>query len=137
LLQLTGGELEGEKIESTVFFPANLRKLRGTWKIGMTSIDGQEVVAAVGTGPQPPVKLYFDKQSGLLVRLVRYVQLPIGRVPAHIDFSDYREIAGTGVKMPFKWTATWVNGQSTTALTDVKANVPIDPSRFAKPAAAN
>jgi len=131
LMELTGGQLEGAKIDATVYFPTNLRKLRGTWKIGMTSIDGRDVVAAVGAGPQPPVKLYFDKGSGLLVRLVRYIQLPIGRIPVHTDFEDYREVGGSGVKMPFKWTSTWVDGQSTTTLTDAQANVPVDAARFA------
>ena len=28
---------------------------------------------------QPPVKLYFDEQSGLLLRLVRYADSPLGR----------------------------------------------------------
>jgi hypothetical protein len=83
------------------------------------------------------VKLYFDKQSGLLVRQVRYTQLPVGRVPAQIDYTDYREVAGTGVKMPFKWTATWVDGRSTTTLTGVQPNLPIDDARFVKPPAAS
>ena len=134
-IELTGGQLEGAKIDATAFFPTGLRKLRSAWKVGMTTIEGREVWAAVGTGPEPPVKLFFDKNSGLLVRLARYIQLPIGRVPAHVDFDDYRDVAGTGVKMPFKWIATWVDGQSTTTLTDVQANVPIDAAKFAKPAA--
>jgi hypothetical protein len=136
LIELTGGELEGAKVDATAFFPADLRQLRNTWKVGFTAIGDRDVVVAVGTGPQPPIKLYFDKQSGLLTRLVRYVQLPIGRVPAHIDFDDYREVPGTGVRMPFKWIATWVDGRSTTTVTDMQANVPIDAAKFAKPAAA-
>jgi outer membrane lipoprotein-sorting protein len=135
-VELTEGQLEGAKIDATAFFPAGLRKLRSAWKIGMTTIEGRDVWAAVGTGPQPPVKLFFDKGTGLLVRLSRYIQLPIGRVPTHIDFDDYREVAGAGVKMPFKWVATWVDGQSTTTLTDVRANAPIDAGTFARPLAA-
>lgn len=135
-IELTGGQLEGAKIDATAFFPAGLRKLRSTWKIGMTTIADREVWAAVGTGPEPPIKLFFDKGTGLLVRLARYIQLPIGRIPTHIDFDDYREVAGTGVKMPFKWVATWVDGESTTTLSDVQANVPIDAAKFARPAAA-
>jgi hypothetical protein len=37
------------------------------------------------------------------------------------------------VKMPFKWTVVWLDGQETLELTDVKVNVPIDPAKFAKP----
>jgi hypothetical protein len=138
LIEMTGGELEGAKVDGAVAFAAGLRQIRATWKVGSTSIGDRDVFVAQGSGgPQPPVKLYFDKQSGLLVRQVRYTQLPVGRVPAQFDYTDYREVAGTGVKMSFKWTATWVDGRSTTTLTEVQPNPPIDAARFAKPPAAS
>jgi hypothetical protein len=77
------------------------------------------------------VNLYFDDQSGLLVRLVHWTVTAIGTVPTQLDFSDYREVAG--VKMPFKIVTTWTNGQGTTKLADVKLNAAIDASKFAKP----
>jgi outer membrane lipoprotein-sorting protein len=36
--------------------------------------------------------------------------------------------------MPFKWTVVWLDGQQTFELTDVKPNVSIDETKFAKPA---
>ena len=89
-----------------------------------------EVLEGMGAG-KTPVKLYFDKKSGLLVRLVRYADTSIGFHPTQIDYSDYREISG--VKMPFHWTVTWTDGRSTIELTDVTPNAPIDASKFAKP----
>jgi len=80
------------------------------------------------------IKLYFDKESGLLVRQVRYNNTIIGLTPTHVEYADYRAVAG--VKVPFHWTATWVDGQSTTDLSSLQANVPIDGTRFAKPAPA-
>ena len=134
LIQLTGGELDGAKVVAAVDFPAELKQVRTTWQVGSTTIGDEDVIIVEGAGgPQPPIKLYFDKASGLLVRQVYYVQLQVGRVPAQIDYTDYREV--NGVKMPFKWTATWVDGRSTATLTDVQANAPIDGARFAKPAA--
>ena len=65
------------------------------------------------------------------MRQVRYVQLSVGRVPAQIDYSDYREAGG--IKIPFKVIATWVDGRSTFKITGVQPNAPIDASRFAKP----
>ena len=35
--------------------------------------------------------LDFDQQSGLLVRLVRYAESPVGLAPTRIDYGDYRE----------------------------------------------
>jgi hypothetical protein len=131
---LTGGELDGAKVDAAVAFPDRLKPLRATWLVGTTQIDDREVIVAQGSGGgQQPVKLYFNKDSGFLMRLVRYVQLPVGRVPIQIDYDDYRPVAG--IKMPFTIVATWVDGRSTTKLADVQPNVPIDAARFAKPSA--
>ena len=80
------------------------------------------------------MKLYFDKQTGLLVHQARFTNTVIGLTPTHIEYSDYRVVSG--VKIPFKWTVTWVDGQSTTELTQAQANVAIDAAKFAKPSAA-
>jgi outer membrane lipoprotein-sorting protein len=55
----------------------------------------------------------------------------VGLVPLDVDYSDYRAVSG--VKMPFHWTVTWVDGQSTTELTDVQPNVAVPAAKFAKP----
>ena len=80
-------------------------------------------------------KLFFDKQSGLLLRAVRYTVTIVGIVPTQTDYSDYREVAG--VKMPFQWTVTWTDGRSTTELSAVQPNVRMDAAKFAKPASAS
>jgi len=75
--------------------------------------------------------LYFDAESGLLVRQLRYVGSPVGPVPTQVDYADYREVSG--VKMPFRWTMTWLDGRDSVELTEVRPNIPIDAARFAKP----
>jgi outer membrane lipoprotein-sorting protein len=67
------------------------------------------------------------------VRLVRFTDSPIGLNPTQIDYADYRDVSG--VKMPFRWTVTWLSGRSTIELSEVKPNVAIDAARFAEPAA--
>ena len=79
------------------------------------------------------VKLYFDKKSGLLVRMVRYTNLPIGFITTEIDYSDYRVVSG--IKVPFRITKTWVDGRSVTVLNSIQLNVPVDAAKFLKPAA--
>ena len=74
---------------------------------------------------------YFDSGSGLLVRLVRYAESRVGRLPTQIDFSDYRDVAG--VKMPFKWKMTWLDGFEDVTLTEIQPNPAIDAAKFAKP----
>jgi hypothetical protein len=134
LMPLTGGNLDGAKIDALVAFPAQIKQAFSQWQVGATAIDDREVHVLRGTNPrQPPVNFYFD-ESGLLVRIVRFVDTAVGRVPTQIDYSDYREVSG--VKMPFKWTVTWTNGQSTTELSEMQGNVSIDAARFARPAPA-
>jgi len=134
LMQLNAGNLEGLKVEALVSFPTGLKANFAQWRVTSTSIDDKDVTVLQGTNPrQPPVNLYFDN-SGLLVRLVRFVDTAIGRIPTQIDYADYREVAG--VKFPFKITSTWTDGQATVELTDVQPNVNIDAAKFARPAPA-
>lgn len=78
------------------------------------------------------MKFYFDRESGLLARQVRYINIAVGINPLGVEHSDYCPVAG--VKIPFHWTATWTDGQSTTQLTEVWPNAPIDAAIFATPA---
>jgi hypothetical protein len=80
---------------------------------------------------RPPVRLYFDKNSGLLVRMVRYAETPVGRNATQIDYADYREM--DGVKSPFRWTLSRPNGRFTIQVKEAKNNVPVEDARFAKP----
>ena len=79
------------------------------------------------------VKLYFDESSGLLIRQTRYSPTAVGTVAARVDYSDYRALPGLGVKIPFSWQVTWVDGRSTIKITSVQPNVEIEAAKFAKP----
>lgn len=133
VLELTGGELEGVKLDADLSFPAGIKQALRQWHAGApATIDDHEVLAVQGTSDgRYPVDLYFDPKSGLLVRVVRYSDSPVGLNPTQIDYADYREVAG--VKMPFRWTVTWLSGRSNIELTEVQPNVPIDAAKFAKP----
>jgi photosynthetic reaction center cytochrome c subunit len=134
LMPMTGGNLEGQKIEAMMAFPAQIKQAFNQWRVSTTSIEDKDVRVLQGTNPrQLPLNLYFD-DTGLLVRMVRLVDTPIGRVPTQIDYSDYRVVAG--VKVPFRWISTWTDGQVTIELTDVQPNVAIDASKFDRPAPA-
>jgi hypothetical protein len=136
VLQLTpGGDLDGVKLDSVLAFPSGLKQALTDWRTGFptTRINERSVEVVQATAGASRVKLFFDKESGLLTRVVRYSKTIVGQVPAQIDYSDYREVAG--VKIPFQWRLTWVDGQSTYTLDTVQPNIVIDPARFAKPVA--
>ena len=131
----TGGNLEGAKLDGILMFPAQLKGAFANWRVSATGIDDKLVRVLQGTNPrQPPVNFYFDNATGLLVRVLRFVDTAVGRVPFQVDYSDYRDVAG--VKIPHKWILTWTNGQATSQLNNVQANAAIDASRFARPAPA-
>jgi photosynthetic reaction center cytochrome c subunit len=96
------------------------------------TIGGVECETLNGTGPgRPPVRLYFDRNSGLLVRMVRYAETPVGRNATQIDYADYREM--DGVKSPFRWTLSRTNGRFTIQIAEARNNAPIEDTRFRKP----
>jgi hypothetical protein len=132
LMTLTGGNLEGARVDALTSFPATIKQGFTRWQVGSSTIDDRPVQILQGTNAgQNPVNFYFD-QSGLLVRVMRWNKTLVGTVPTQTDYSDYRDVAG--VKMPFKILVTWTNGQNTILLTDVQPNVAIDASRFTRPA---
>lgn len=134
LMPLTGGNLDGQKIEAMMSFPMQIKQAYSTWRAGTATMGDKDVRVLQGTNPrQQPLNLYFD-DSGLLVRMTRFADTPIGRVPSQIDYSDYRVVAG--VKIPFKWVETWTDGQVTIEWTNIQPNVAIDAAKFGRPAPA-
>lgn len=131
--ELAGSELDGLRLEAQLAFPGQIKQVLTNLRAGNPdSINGSDVDVVQGTGPRGVLAtLYFDKQSGLLVRLVRYGRSPVGRVPVQSDYSDYRDVGG--VKFPFKYTFSWLDGRDAFQLTEVKTNVPIDAAKFGKP----
>lgn len=132
LMTLTGGNLEGARLEAITSFPATIRQAFSQWQASSTIIDDRRVQVLQGSNAgQPPVNFYFD-ESGVLVRTVRWNRTAVGTVPTQIDYADYREVAG--VKMPFRIVVTWTDGRYSILLNEVRPNVPIDAARFARPA---
>jgi photosynthetic reaction center cytochrome c subunit len=136
LLELTGQFLEAVKVDADLAFPARIKQSFTQWRVGYpTMINDHEVEVLQGSsGGNFLVKLYFDKESGLLVRQVRYTNSPVGLNPTQIDYMDYRDVSG--VKMPFRWMTTWTDGKASTELGEIKVNTPIADAQFAKPAPA-
>jgi Photosynthetic reaction centre cytochrome C subunit len=137
LLTLTEGNLDRARLEAIVAFPAGLKTAFPRWRTGRTAIDGKEVRIVQGVGAaQALANFYFD-EAGLLVRMVRWTRTPVGFIPTQVDYSDYRDVAGAGVKMPFKRTVSQTYMQMTVELSDVQPNATIQANRFAQPAPVN
>jgi outer membrane lipoprotein-sorting protein len=133
VLALSDQDVDGLKLDVDLAFPSGIKQALTKWRVGMPSvIDDKEVTVVQGnTAHGGTATLYFDMESGLLLRSVRYTDSPVGRISHQTDYEDYRDVAG--VKMPHRWTVTWLDGRDVFEIKDVQPNVTIDAARFAKP----
>jgi len=135
LMDITGQELTGVQFDASMFFPGRIKQSLTKLRTGIPQIldDDKEVIQVQGNTPTGgTVTLLFDAETGLLSRLVRYNESPVGRIVTRIDYLQYRDVAG--VKLPVRWTVSWLSGRSQFELTDIQPNVQIPAARFVKPA---
>jgi hypothetical protein len=130
---LGGSELDGARLDAQLAFPAQIKKVLTQLRVGPPdNINGRDVHVVQGNGLRGTVAtLYFDRETGLLVRMVRFGTSPIGRAPTQVDYTDYRDVPGAGIKMPYRWTFGWLNGRDSFDIKEIRANAPIDPAVFA------
>jgi photosynthetic reaction center cytochrome c subunit len=129
-------DLDGARVDAELFFPRNLKQLFKELRVQRKEqVNGHDAYLVLGIrDSRSPVQLYFDDESGLLERVVRYTETPLGRNPAQIDYADYRQEGG--VKTPFRWTVARPGGRFTIQIEQLQQNVPIEDDKFAKPASA-
>jgi photosynthetic reaction center cytochrome c subunit len=130
---MSAAENDAARIDADLYFPAHVETLYQKFRVEAgEKIDGHETFLVVGRSEgQPPLRLYFDKESGLLLRLVRYAETPLGRNPTQIDYADYRD--ANGVKIPFRWTLARPGNRFTIQVEQVQQNVPVDDAKFVTP----
>jgi photosynthetic reaction center cytochrome c subunit len=131
--EMSPAESAAAGIDAEFYLALRLKEIFPQLRVGRPEeIAGTPCVTLIGSGPnRPPVRLYFDSKSGLLVRVVRFAETPLGRNPTQIDYADYRE--ADGVKIPFRWTLARPNGRFTIQIASVQTNVTVDDAKFAKP----
>jgi len=145
VLPITAGRLENERVLAQLAFPTQIKTALtrlitgGEMTIGggdpeaSRSLPNRQVYVVQGLdAARMPVKLYFDKETGLLVRVVTHVNSAIGIFSTQIDYSEFRDVSG--IKMPFHWVVTAADGQNMYDLTEVQINAAIEEARFAQPA---
>jgi photosynthetic reaction center cytochrome c subunit len=131
--EMSAADAAGSALDAEFYLGLRMKEIFTQLRPGRPDKIGDVAVLTL-TGTRqglPPVRFFFDANSGLLLRTVRYTENPLGRMPVQIDYADYRDV--DGVKTPFRWTLSRPNGRFTIQLNEVKANVPVDDSKFAKP----
>jgi hypothetical protein len=135
--EIHGADLDADKIEADLHFPLHIKRLFDELRVEYPEKIGDHetyMLSAARIG-QPPVKLYFDEQSGLLVRLIHYAESPLGLVPTQIDYGDYRKT--DDVEIPFRRVVAQPGGNSVIQLEQVQQNAPVNDDKFAQPASSS
>jgi photosynthetic reaction center cytochrome c subunit len=131
--RMSSAEQQAARIDAELYFPLQLPRMYQEFEVSSGElINGKAtyLVSAKGKGA-PGLRLYFDQESGLLVRLIRFAETPLGRNPTEIDYADFR--VADGVKLSYRWTLARPNGRFTIQIDAVKQNVPLDKGQFVTP----
>lgn len=130
---MSAAENDAARIDADLYFAFHLKTLYEKFRTDTgEKIDGHDTYLVIGQKEsQPPLRLYFDQQSGLLLRLVRYAETPLGNNPTQIDYADYRD--ANGVKVPFRWTLARPGNRFTIQINQIQQNVPVDDTKFVPP----
>src|ERR1041384_5182917 len=81
-------------------------------------------------------RLFFDVETGLLLRRITYLRTMLAIIPEQFDFEDYRDV--DGVKLPFTIRVSSIeagNPVATRTFSEMKLNTPVDETKFKMPAA--
>jgi photosynthetic reaction center cytochrome c subunit len=130
---MSASENDAARLDADLHFAEHVKTLYSKFNVAAgEKIDGHDTyLVECRTEERTPLRLYMDKESGLLLRLVRYAQSPLGLNPTQIDYADYRE--ADGVKVPFRWTVARPGNRFTIQVEEMKQNVPVDDAKFAAP----
>ena len=134
--ELVGEQLADQKLSFPLFGILRLKDQYSSFRVsGRDKIDDRDVyVVSAVRSDNKPERLYFDVQSGLLIRRIGYTRTLIGTIPQQTDFDDYREVEG--IRLPFTIKIAFTDPGSLPIFrkfTEIKLNVPLDESKFDKP----
>jgi hypothetical protein len=133
--QLSGAQLEQMKHGADFYGDLKLKEMFP----GLEVVDREKVgerdayVLASQASPNRIEKLYFDTQTGLLLRIQTITQTLLAPIPEQMDFEDYRDV--DGIKLPFTVRQSAVDARDgwTRKYTEIKQNVPVDDTKFNPP----
>jgi len=136
--ELTGSQLADLRAANNLFGLIKLKdQFTRTRVTGKDKIGDREVYVINGTMTDGKrQRLFFDVETGLLLRRITYTPTMIGVLPEQVDLEDYRDV--DGIKFPFIARTSSIevgNPVSTRKFAEVKLNAQIDESKFNMPAA--
>jgi hypothetical protein len=131
---ISGKELAQTKREADVYRDIKFKELYPKMVVlGKDKVADRDVYVIEATPADTgPEKMYFDAQSGLLVRTDLTAYNAGEEVANQTLLEDYKEV--DGLKVPTTIRQTNPNISFTIKFTDIKSNVPVEDTKFNKPA---
>ncbi len=128
------------KREANFYEPLELKGAYEKLEVrAVEKVNNRDAFVVVGTpAGDSPETLYFDTQTGLLVKKITTLPNVVGASPYEVEYDDYRD-TGSGVKFPFLIRSIPANplgavvSRTTIRVEKVQDNVPIDDGKFVKP----
>ncbi len=135
LREETGPQIDFIKSEAEFYKELKLKeRYSKVTLLGQAQLDNREAYVIEAAPPRgQPEKLYFDRQSGLLVRIDSVSDLGREKMQVQAYFEDYRVV--DGVKLPFAIRRARPGFTWTYQFNEIKLNTPLDDAKFNKPAA--
>jgi hypothetical protein len=126
--------MEQIKREGDLFDPANIKTVYNKMDYRFLDvIDGHQVYLVTASTPSGArERLYFDVQTGLLVRRIASSQTVLGNFNYEVDYKDYKLFNGVKIPTTIEYAVPGVRW--TRKIVQVKNNVPVDAASFNAPA---
>ncbi len=75
-------------------------------------------------------QMFFDAETGLLLRRIDVLQTFLGGIPTQYDFEDYKDVDGVKLPMTIRTSSVQPGAAGTRKFTEVKHNVSLDGVKF-------
>lgn len=130
-IELKADEAAQIQREAQLFANANLKSVYATIDYrAVDKIDGREVYLVTATNADKSrERLYFDVQTGFLVRRVSGTPTIFGMFGYQVDYLDYKDFGGVKLPSTIKFAVPNIRWQR--KVLEVKNNVRIEDAKFA------
>ncbi|MCD9187157.1 MAG: hypothetical protein LUM44_12040 [Pyrinomonadaceae bacterium] len=128
-----GEELLQTKLANSFYREVNLEKFYPKMEVkGIEKVGESDAYVVIATADGlPPETMYFNTKSGLLVRTDATSVTPEGKMATTNYYEDFRDI--DGIKIPYKLRTVMPQFEILVTVTEVKNDVKVEDSLFAKP----
>ena len=131
--EMHAAEIAGVRLDADLQLPLDLNHIFADFKVIQQERVGRynAILVFAGNPAAPPVELYFDERTGLLVRQLRFAPTQLGLNPTQIDYEDYTPF--DGLMIPVHVTINRPGSVLDMRFAEVRQNSGISDSIFEKP----